>query len=235
LPNGGGYQICGLYDVTRSAFGQGAAGTVVSKASKFGERREVFDGIDIAINGRLVRGATFSGGVSTGKTLTDNCLVVDSPQSLYCKTTNPWVGQTQIKLSGVFPLPWRLQGSGVFQNLPGIPITATRTFSNAEILPSLGRNLASCPAATGACTASSGSIALIEPFTQRENRLTQLDIRLARNIQLSKGKFRAMFDIYNAFNANSILVRNNTFGSTWGRPSSILAGRIVKLGGEFTF
>jgi hypothetical protein len=41
-------------------------------------------------------------------------------------------------------LPWDFEVSGVFQNLPGIPITASYAATNAEIRPTLGRNLGQC-------------------------------------------------------------------------------------------
>ena len=66
---------------------------------------------------------------------------MDSPQALLnCRTAPPF--QTQIKLIGVYPLPWGIQTSATYQGLPGPQITASRTYTNAEVLPSLGRNLA---------------------------------------------------------------------------------------------
>jgi len=44
-----------------------------------------------------------------------------------------------------------------------------------------------------------------------------------------------MFDIYNALNANTVLGINPTYGSTWLRPTAILAGRLFKFGAQFDF
>ena len=78
------------------------------------------------------------GGLSTGSEVTDRCFVVDSPQELLsCDTKPPF--QPNVKLLGVYPLPWGgIQTAATFQSLPGPQITASRTYTNAEILPSLG-------------------------------------------------------------------------------------------------
>ena len=44
-----------------------------------------------------------------------------------------------------------------------------------------------------------------------------------------------MFDVFNVFNANAVLSQNNTFGSAWQRPQSILQGRLVKFGVQVDF
>ena len=125
--------------------------------------------------------------MNTGRTVTDNCFVVDSPQqasqSQFCRVAPTWGSQTQVKLSGSYPLPWDANVSAVFQNVPGFPLLATRTFTNAEIVPSLGRNLAACASATGACTATV-SVAMLEPNTKYESRFTDVDIRFSKNLRI---------------------------------------------------
>ena len=232
LPGGGGYPICGLYDVKRAKFGQ--VDNLVTQVSNFGKRTEVYNGVDIGINARFGTGGMLAGGVSTGQTDFDNCVVVDSPQLQFCKNTLPWASQTQVKFSGVYPLPWKLQASAVYQNLPGIPVLATRAYSNSEIAPSLGRNLSNCPAATGSCTATA-SVVLLEPNTIREDRLNQLDVRLTKSVQIGRTRIQGMFDLYNLFNSSTILAQNATYGSTWRRPTLILGARLMKFGVQIAF
>jgi hypothetical protein len=235
LTGGGGNQLCGLYNVTFAAFGQAGAGNLVTQVANFGERTEVYNGIEFAVNARLGRGGTLSGGVSTGQTVSENCAVVDSPQTLFCRTVNPFSGQTQIKVSGAFPLPWwGLQVSGAFQNLPGIALTANGVFTNAQVAPSLGRNLAGCPSPTGPCTATV-TVPILEPFTSFEDRLTQMDVRLTKTFRLGGSRLQGMFDIYNLFNAASVLGVNATYGPAWLRPTSVMAGRLFKFGAQFDF
>jgi hypothetical protein len=232
LAGGGGYQLCGLYDVTRQKFG--LVDNRVTHASNFGEQTEVYNGFEGTVRVRFGKGALLTAGLGTGHTAIDNCVVVDSPQIDFCRVTLPWAGQTQFKASGVYPLFWGLQTSAVYQNLSGAPILATRAFTNAEIAASLGRNLASCPSATGPCTATA-SIQLFEPNRRFENRLTQFDLRISKIVTVARGRIEGMFDVYNLFNANTIITRNNTFGAAWGLPTQILSGRTIKFGAQFNF
>lgn len=239
LPGGGGQPICGLYDLKREKFGQ--VDNLVRQASEFGKQLQVYNGVDIGINARFGRGGLLAGGVNTGGTVTDNCPVVDSPQAgsttpnwQFCRTTTPWGSQTQVKLSGSYPLPWDASVSAVFQNVPGFPLLATRTFTNAEVAPSLGRNLGACPTATGACTATV-SVAMLEPNTGFEDRFTNLDLRLAKNVRVGGIRLKGMLDIYNLFNVGTILLVNNNYGPTWLLPAEVVPARFFKLGVQLDF
>jgi hypothetical protein len=172
--------------------------------------------------------------VSTGRTVVDNCTVIDSPEQRFCRTVNPFAGQTQLKFHGVYPLPWDFQASAVFQNLSGIPIQASQVFTNAQVAPSLGRNLGACGNRVP-CNATLTVAQLIGPNTIREDRLTQVDVRLTRIVRLGPTRLQAMFDVYNLFNASTILAQNNNYGSTWLRPTQILAGRLFKFGVQVDF
>ena len=148
LPGGGGNQICGLYDLKPAAFGK--VDNLVVPVSQYGKASEVFNGIDVSLTARMRQSGLLSGGVSWGRVVVNNCFVVDTPQQRFCKVTNPAqnVGQTmggvQVKAQAVYPLPWDFRLSAVFQSLPGIPITAAYVATNAQIVPTLGRNLSQC-------------------------------------------------------------------------------------------
>ncbi len=230
LPGGGGSQICGLADVSPAAFG--LVSNLIVPASNFGDQTEVFQGVDLEMRARVGDGGFLGGGVSTAQTVTNNCAqIVDTRQQRFCEVTNPWQGQTQYKFSGSYPLPWwGLQTSAVYQNLPGVPIQANATFVNAQVAPSLGRNLGQCRGA--AVCNGTVSVPLLTPNTQFEKRLTQLDVRLTKNFRFGRGRVQVNFDAYNIFNANTVLARNNTYGGTWGLPTAILAGRLLKFGGQ---
>jgi hypothetical protein len=148
--------------------------------------------------------------------------------------TNPWKGQTQLKFNGVYPLPMGLQASATFQNLSGIPIQASRTYTNAEVAPSLGRNLGNC----GTRVPCNGTVTvsqLVVPNTIFEDRLTQVDVRLTKIFKVGSTRVQGMFDVYNILNASTILSEITTYGPNWLRPTAILGGRLFKFGAQLDF
>ncbi|HXD73169.1 MAG TPA: hypothetical protein VN628_05520, partial [Vicinamibacterales bacterium] len=238
LPGGGGYAVTGLFDPNFLA----ATNNIITLSSNYGTATEVYNGVDITVNARLPQGIVLSGGPSIGRTETNYCLTIDSPQGtglppsqggtsaaglLYCDVKPPF--QPNIKILGVYPLPWQgIQFAATFQSLPGPQITASRTFTNAEIRPSLGRNLA-----TGA--AGTVAVQMIAPGTMYDERLYQLDLRASKIFKVGRHRIQANVDMYNAGNASSILSINTTYGANWLRPTSILQGRLVKFGGQWDF
>ena len=233
LGDANGKQVCGLYDVTPQKFGQ--ISNLVQPAANFGKQYDRYDGVDVAVNARFGRGGLLTGGVNTGRTVSDSCAVVQgNPQiglavggasaSLtapeFCHVVLAWSDQTQVKLAGSYPLPWwGVQASGTYQNLPGIPVLANYVATNAEIVPSLGRNLASCPTTTGPCTATA-TIALVPPNSKFENRFGQFDFRIAKTLRIGKARLQGMLDVYNVFNASAVLAESfGTGGTGNGRPA----------------
>jgi hypothetical protein len=256
IPGGGGNQICGLYDLNPLKFGQVSNSFV--PASNFGKQSQVYNGLDFGLNARFGKGGLLQGGVNTGQTVTNNCFVVDTPQqasaSQFCKLTEPWVAQTQVKLSGTYPLPWGSTVAAVFQNLPGTSVNSTVTstllsavgsavlsspavFTNAQIFQSLGRNLSDCGGGTTlstTCTATR-TVGLVEPFTQREDRLSQLDLRLAKSVRIGSTRIQGSLDIFNVFNRSTVLLVNPNYGPQYLRPLEVLPGRLFKIGAQFDF
>ena len=226
LPGGGGNQICGLYDIAPAKFG--LVDNLVTQTSNYGKQTRVFDGIDATINWRF-KGAFVSGGLATGALVTDNCdVIVDTPQTRFCRVEPSWASGTQVKLSAIYPLPWDLRVSATYQNIPGIPRTAQLVATNAQIAPSLGRNLGQC---RGAATCNGTVLVeLIEPNTLFEKRLNQVDVRFTRQFKFNRSRVSGNIDLGNLFNDSSVLALNSRFGPSWLQPNQILGGRILKFG-----
>jgi hypothetical protein len=86
------------------------------------------------------------------------------------------------------------------------------------------------------CTATASAIPLMVPYTQFEGRRNQIDLRLSKIVRVgSRVRLQGNVDIFNVFNNSAITVRNNTFGSAWGRPQAIVEPRLIQLGGQLTF
>ena len=254
LPGGGGNQICGLYDVKPAFFGR--VDNLVTQASNFGEgQKQVYNGVDVTLSGRFGQGGQFSGGLSLGRTVTDNCYTNENPSLTppaflnvaalpagtlaprngdFCKVTPPWSSSTQVKFLAVYPLPWDIETSAIFQNSPGIPITASYVITNQQVSAAIGRNLAACPA-TGVCNATVRT-ELIPPNTMFEPRLTQVDMRVSRLFRLpGTTRLRGSLDIYNIFNASSVLSMVPTYGPSWQNAAQVLSARLLRISAQVDF
>jgi len=120
-----------------------------------------------------------------------------------------------------------VQVSGVIQSKPGPLLAANYSVLNADVVPSLKRNLSG--------NATQVIVNLIEPGTLYGNRLNQLDLKVAQSLRF--GATRAMIgvDLFNALNSGAILSYNNTFNAIWLQPLTILTARMAKITAELTF
>ncbi len=255
LPGGGGNQICGLYDIKPAVFGR--VDNVVTQHTHYGKQREVYNGVDLGIEARMSRGARFEAGVGIGRTVTDTCDLNNLPQVLpnfigevavsttvltprtsdFCHISRPWTAATGLKLVAIYPLPWAFQFSALYFNKPGIPIVASRAYTNAEIRPSLGRDLGQC---RGAATCNANVVINMAPQDTRfEDRLQQMDIRFSRSFRMRMVRVRGNADLYNLFNASNVLNTTTRYagptGGQWFRPLQILGGRMFKFSAQVDF
>jgi hypothetical protein len=226
LPNGGGYQICGLYDLDSALFGKG--NSVIQLESKFGNRTQAYDGFDVTGQARLHGGINISGGMNTGRTHTKACFVVNSPGELrFCDTRPPF--QPNYSFVGVVPLPWYgISTAFTYRDYPGFQITATQQYTAAQIVDSLGRPFSSGPNGTV-------NIALIQPGTMWGPRQRQLSFRMSKRFQFGGRRLSTNLDVSNLFNESATTAVNTTFGPNWLRPTQIQQGRWAKLGVQFDF
>jgi hypothetical protein len=150
----------------------------------------------------------------------------------FCHTETPYL--TQLKFLGAYTMPWDTQISATFQSVPGPQITASATFTNPQIAPSLGRALSS---------ASTATVELVEPGTLYAGRMNQLDLRVTKIFHVGRSRLQGMVDFYNALNSNAVLFQSTVYGATvgaktgaaWQVPQAILPGRIVKFGVQMNF
>jgi len=106
--------------------------------------------------------------------------------------------------------------------------------TNAQIRPSLGRDLAAC---RGAATCSAtATVPLIAPQTMFDDRLTRLDLRIGKRIMLSQRmRLQANVNVYNVFNGSASSVLNVNYGPLWLQPSLLQDGRMLQFSGNLTF
>ncbi|PYR64182.1 MAG: hypothetical protein DMF88_23665, partial [Acidobacteria bacterium] len=146
LPNGGGYTVGGLRDLKPGSFGR-PSDNRITFANEFGRYIRHWNGVDVSVNARVREGVLLQGGLSTGRTSTDNCDLVEQLPELaaatplgYCHIDTKFL--TQVKFLGSYTVPRiDVQVSGSMQSVPGPEVQANFVASTALAAQSLGRPL----------------------------------------------------------------------------------------------
>jgi Carboxypeptidase regulatory-like domain len=255
LPNGGGYQICGLSAIKPSAFG--LSQPVVKATSNFGSdiRRNHYFGI--GLNARLPRGMRLGGGFDAGRSTKDQCFAVDSlglasfaaggvSGSGYqlgnygwntsttingkntCKITVPLAATAMVKLNGSVPIKYGITFSGIYQDMPGQVVEAVWAAPLSAVTPGLGRPLAG--------NVQAFTVPLVSPYDMLEERIRRLDLRVSKTFKLPrKFNLQINLDAYNALHNDAIQVVNTTYGANWLQPVTVLDPRLLQISGQLTF
>jgi hypothetical protein len=223
LPNVG-QTIEGYYDVNRIV----AARNVVKDASAFGEQIEHWDGIDVNADVRMTNGLRLQGGLSTGKTTTDNCDIVDDApellggtQTCYCQLESIFL--MEFKGLASFSLAFGVRVGGTFQSIPGPNVLATA--SVGLLTTTLGRPF----------TSAATTLSLLKPQDVFGDRLNQFDLRFTKVLPVGRGSLDLNFDLFNAFNSDAVLTQSNSFGGAWQRPANVIQPRFLKLSARWDF
>ena len=258
LPNGGGYTLTGFYDVVPVKAGQVRILNALS--DKYGSQFENWNGVDVTVDARLRNGLTFQGGLSTGKTMEDNCEIVaqlpemnnqatppSAPNTTstlpaswraaqFCHRESPFL--TQFKGYGVYIIPKvDVQVSGSFRSIPG---------QNQQNPPNNDVNVGFV--ATNAYLATNSTLGrplsgsapnvtlqLLEPYTKWLDRRNELDLRFGKVFRMPRN-IRAIvsMDLYNALNSDAVTDVNQAF-ATYLVPTQILNPRVAKFSVNFDF
>ena len=62
-----------------------------------------------------------------------------------------------------------------------------------------------------------------------------VDLRLVKVFKAGGARFEPTIDLYNVFNNNAVTSAVTAIGLSLGRPSAIVMGRLVRVGGRITF
>ncbi len=224
---GGGYTIGNLYNLQPAKVG--LVDPYLTFSKNFGRDSERWRGTDISVDTRF-RNILLQGGVSAGRTSTDNCELREklpeiAPVNPYCNVSEKL--QTQVKFIGSYTIPRvDVQTSAAFQSFPGPAVVADFVATNPVIQPSLGR-----PLSGGALNVP---VNLIETGSLFGERTTQLDLRFAKLLRFGRSRSTVSLDVYNAFNANAVLQEATAYGR-YREPVQILQARFARISLQFDF
>ena len=234
-----GSRICGLYDIKPAKAGLASSQIVTFAKNYAGETSQTYDGVDVTVNARPTGRLFLQAGVSTGRTVTKNCALVDNPQTLrFCEFRQPFLGNYRV--AGGYTFPWQLQLSGVLQSLPPDPVAGAGAAAGAFVLANYTVSDATPGLSLGRPIATPGgtiTVPLVDPssYTDFGDRVTQVDLRLTKGVRVGRYRMDIMADFYNAFNVAPVQTYSTTYGPQWLVPSTFLQSAFLKLGGRFTF
>jgi hypothetical protein len=250
LPGGGGYTLGGFYNVVPAKAGQ--VNNLNALSDKYGNQYENWNGVDVTVNMRLQNGLTFQGGVSSGKTMEDNCEIVAALPEMnnqaangtlpaswrsadFCRRESGFL--TQAKMYGVYIIPKvDVQVSGTFRSIPGqINVAPPENFVNVAF-PATNAYLAANsnlgrPLSGGA---PNQMLQLIEPYTKWLDRRNELDLRFGYVLRMGRNRAVLSFDLFNALNSDAVVNTNQSFAS-YLRPTEILNARVAKFSVAYDF
>jgi hypothetical protein len=243
LPGGGGYVVPGNFDLNPNKVG--AIDGYYTFAEAYGKVIEHWDGVDFGMQVNLPGALMVRGGLSSGRTLTDDCAVrAKSPeivsstspagattaiatqiQNTYCHQSTGL--ETQYKALGTYTVPRVDVGISVnYQNLPGPSLAANVTVPTATAALTLGRPLSN--------TASNATVNILDFNQVRQERVNQLDLKFSKRLSYGRSRATVSMDLFNALNVNTVLTENQSY-AVWRTPLSILQARFVKFGVQFDF
>ena len=231
LPDGGGYVIADLYNITPALFGQ--TDNLMTAADNFGTQSQTYNGIMVSVNARPRNGVTLQGGLNAGTTVMDNCEVRDvlreiGPTNPYCRNDPGLVTRVSGLASYTIPTIDVLL-SGTFRSDQGLPLAANYAVPAAVVAQSLGR-------------LPSGGVPnvvvnLLAPGDRWGDRVNELDLRIAKVVRLGRTRTNVGVDIYNVLNSSAVLSYNQTFipGGSWLTPLMVLTPRFAKVSAQIDF
>ena len=206
LPDGGGYSIAGFVDRNPNTATL-APNNLFTLARDYGDQIQQWNGFDLTMNARIRPDLYLQGGMSTGRTLTDNCEILaqipeSNPLGLpYCRQDTNFL--TQVKLLGSYTVPKiAVQLSGAFQSVPG----PSRGQQGRHSGPDDARATVHQCCQPDAQPRRAGNV-----FGER---LNQLDFRIAKLFPWGRTRTSVNFDLYNAFNVSTVLAENPTYSGT---------------------
>jgi hypothetical protein len=250
LPNGGGFDMCGIYELTQAAIDR-PADNVQTFLSEFGlEPIQYNHGYEFSVNARLPSGTQLQGGISADRAINNDCYLAElgDPElaqtnpvtgDQYCHDVTPF--RPDIKLLASHVLPWDIQIAGTYQHAYGPGEFAAWTYSQASA-NAAGFRLTTTTGSTAAQQlAAFRTVNLLQTGQQYGKGMHQLDLRLAKRVRMGSSRLTVVADLYNAFNSDWVFSQNGTLGTnyavsaTWLRPTNVLTARMFKLGAQFEF
>ena len=208
-PRGNG-EVITIYDILPQWLGQ-LNQNLQTVSSSINSRSYV--GYDILLNSRLQNGATLRGGVSVGRFASNNCDVFNPNDRRFCDTAPydiPW--QPTFKLSGVYPAPYGIRLSGVFQS--ALFEYNDTYLINRTVVPGL--------------VMTSVNPQLDPPGSTFYPRANQLDLGIAKTFRIGRTTVIPSLEMFNLMNSNTVQTWVTAFGPNLHNVNTNMLGRLIR-------
>lgn len=200
-----------------------------------------YNAFDLGFRSRAGAGTIF-GGAFWGQQVLVNCDIEDPNYSSteavgleQCDQSQfdmPY--RRQLKLSGSYPLPYGFMFSGTLQSSQD-GIDGGGEDASQNRLWRINRSTFAALTGGERLTLSSVRARLLPPGESYTDTVTQLDLRVVKEVTVGRYRFEGRLDAFNVLNANPITSWSQNHGSAYQRPSAILLGRVMAVGFTATF
>ncbi len=203
--------------------------------------KDIYNSYNFEFRLRPGHGAQLFGGIALERELNVTCTAPDNPNSLrFCDDQSNNIQYSQnLKLAGSYPLPGGVTVSAALQSNESPASTRGITYTKASRYPSTCPS--PCPAGelivpTALAFRQSSQTTLLEPSANtRVERITQLDLKFAKNFRVQRLSVAPTLELFNIFNADTIVsyVSTSALSSTgYLKPNSIVQGRLIGIGAQ---
>jgi hypothetical protein len=185
------------------------------------ELEQHYNGVEFQVNTRLER-ATVFGGLTIGRDRGDqDSNDLNNPNfRIHNYGAIGFDSTYQIRGGFSYRLPADVLFSGSIREATGLPQQRIYVVTTA-IVPGL--------------TQVTQNVQVADRGEFRYPWQNLVDLRIMKAFKRGSTKFEPTLDVFNVFNNNAVINAVTTIGSSLGRPSSIVMGRLVRVGGRIAF
>jgi hypothetical protein len=246
LPDGGGFPVS--YYLPKAGVNTANIQNRYTFASDYGDWTNHWQGVDVTVNARLRQGLTMQIGSSTGRAVVDNCdIAAQVPEILNGALTNPSPFTTstfQLADSCHKVESWQTQVRGFASYT--IPKADVLVSSIMRFQPNATFGVGAVPEGnstglsalyTDAVLTGGRQVNLLQPGQVFGDRITQIDVRFGKLVNVGTKRANIAVDLLNLFNANTPTSYQQNYGNgtQYLQPLQILNPRFVRFNVTFDF
>jgi outer membrane receptor for Fe3+-dicitrate len=183
--------------------------------------RQTYNGVEFQINTRLTKATLFAGltigsneGDQDGGDLNNPNVRINNQGAV------GFDAPYQIRGGFSYSLPAGVQLSGSIREQSGLPQTRTYPVTTTQV-PGL--------------TQVTQNVQVAQRGDFRYPWINLVDLRVTKIFRSGRMRFEPTLDVFNIFNNNAVTNAVQTVGSSLGRPSAIVMGRLARVGGRLAF